>query len=125
MPCCVRPTPRSTPHRRGCTGSSRITSCGRGTSPPSDRTCARTRRGGSLVSSEFLRLPGAVEASGVDAGIAAHYGNPFVEQRTLAAGEAVVDLSNRAVLSVAGVDRLSWIDSITSQAVQGLQPGEA
>lgn len=77
------------------------------------------------MSSEFLRLPGAVEASGVDAGVAAHYGDPFIEQRTLAAGEAVVDLSNRAVLSVSGVDRLSWIDSITSQAVKSLQPGES
>ncbi|HEV7955666.1 MAG TPA: glycine cleavage T C-terminal barrel domain-containing protein [Marisediminicola sp.] len=83
------------------------------------------RRGGSLVTSEFLSLPGAVEATGAEAGVASHYGNPFAEQRALAAGAAVVDLSNRAVLSVRGPDRLTWIDSITSQAVKNLLPGDS
>ncbi len=83
------------------------------------------RRAGSLVKSEFLALSGAVEAGGENAGVAAHYGNPFVEQRALAAGSSVVDLSHRAVLCVEGPDRLTWIDSITSQAVRGLQPGDS
>ncbi|MES1170068.1 MAG: folate-binding protein, partial [Leifsonia sp.] len=44
-----------------------------------------------------------------------HYGNLVAEQRALAAGEAIVDLSDRDVLSVTGDDRLSWLDSLTSQ----------
>ena len=77
------------------------------------------------MKSEFLNLPGAVEATGNDAGIAAHYGDPFREQRALSCGDAIVDLSNRAVLSVAGPDRLTWIDSITSQAVKSMEPGDS
>lgn len=77
------------------------------------------------MSSELLTAPGAVEGIGADAGTAAHYGNPFVEQRSLAAGEALVDLSHHAVLSVGGPDRLSWIDSITSQSVKNLGPGDS
>ncbi|MCU1524226.1 MAG: hypothetical protein JWO18_1120 [Microbacteriaceae bacterium] len=75
--------------------------------------------------SDFLLRPGAVEATDRDAGVAAHYGNPLAEQRALAAGEAIVDLSHRAVLTVTGPDRLSWIDSLTSQSVAGLTPGES
>ena len=77
------------------------------------------------MSSDLLRLAGAVEATAADAGVAAHYGNPFVEQRELAEGAALVDLSNRAVLSIGGVDRLTWIDSITSQSIARLMPGES
>jgi folate-binding protein YgfZ len=54
-----------------------------------------------------------------------HYGNPFGEQRRLAAGEAVVDLSDRAVLSATGEDRLTWLDSLTSQSIARLAPGES
>lgn len=54
-----------------------------------------------------------------------HYGNPLGEQRMLAAGSAVVDLSDRAVLSITGPDRLSWLDSLTSQSLKNLQPGES
>ncbi|TPW75528.1 CAF17-like 4Fe-4S cluster assembly/insertion protein YgfZ [Schumannella soli] len=54
-----------------------------------------------------------------------HYGNPIAEQRPLRAGEAVVDLSDRAVLTVTGPDRLSWLDSLTSQSLKGLAPGES
>ena len=78
---------------------------------------------GSPVSSDLMARPGAVEATGPDAGVAAHYGNPFVEQRELAAGRALVDLSNRSVLAVSGPDRLTWIDSITSQSTKNLAPG--
>src|SRR5919202_6685992 len=58
-----------------------------------------------------------------DAGVAAHYGNPILEQRDLAAGTAVVDLGTRGVLAVTGPDRLSWLDSLTSQRLTGLPPG--
>ena len=54
-----------------------------------------------------------------------HYGNPLGEQRELAAGHAIVDLSDRDVLSVTGPDRLSWLDSLTSQRLIGLAPGVA
>ncbi|WP_158868096.1 CAF17-like 4Fe-4S cluster assembly/insertion protein YgfZ [Leifsonia sp. AG29] len=73
--------------------------------------------------SPFLSLPGAVDTDG--SGVPAHYGNPLGEQRALAEGRAIVDLSDRAVLSVTGPDRLSWLNSLTSQALTGLQPGES
>lgn len=71
----------------------------------------------------FLDLPGAVESEG--SGVAAHYGAPFVEQRALASGEALVDLSHHGVVTVTGADRLSWLDSMTSQKLTGLAPGES
>ncbi|GEP26526.1 folate-binding protein [Cryobacterium levicorallinum] len=75
---------------------------------------------------EFLNRPGAVGADqAVDAGVAAHYGDPLDEQRALAAGTAIVDLSHRAVITISGPDRLSWINSLTSQSVAGLAPGES
>ena len=75
--------------------------------------------------SPLLDLPGAVAAGGPDAGVAAHYGNPMIEQRHLLAGEAVVDLSNRGILSVVGPDRLSWLNSLSSQALLRLPVGES
>ena len=75
------------------------------------------------MSTDFLALPGAVAGDGPDAGVAAHYGNPLREQRALAEGAAIVDLSHRAVLSVTGADRLSWLNSITSQSLASLAPG--
>ena len=75
--------------------------------------------------SPLLQLDGAVQAEGIDAGVAAHYGNPMIEQRRLLAGEAIVDLSHRGVLSVSGPDRLSWLNSIASQELRGLVPGES
>ncbi len=81
------------------------------------------------MSSEFLNRPGAVDAGdagdATNAGVAAHYGNPLSEQRELAAGTAIVDLSHRAVITITGPDRLSWIDSLTSQSVAHLAPGES
>ena len=56
---------------------------------------------------------------------AQHYGNPLGEQRKLAAGEAVVDLSDRDVLSITGPDRLTWLDSLTSQSIAHLAPGDS
>ncbi len=73
--------------------------------------------------SNLLNRAGAVDAGGADAGVAGHYGNPLAEQRSLAAGESVVDLSHRSVLSISGADRLSWIDSLTSQSVASMAPG--
>lgn len=72
--------------------------------------------------SPLLQRPGAVASTGADDGVAAHYGDPHREQRLLAEGLAVVDLSNRAVLTVSGPDRLSWLHSLTSQALTDLAP---
>ena len=62
--------------------------------------------------------------SGPDAGAAWHYGDPLREQRRLEAGEATVDLSHRPVFTVAGPDRLTWLHALTSQAFEGLPPGQ-
>ncbi|WP_205484195.1 folate-binding protein YgfZ [Arthrobacter sp. Alg241-R88] len=75
--------------------------------------------------SPLLSRPGAIEASGADAGVASHYGEPLREQRALAAGTAVVDLSHRGIVTVSGPDRLSWLNTLSSQQVAGLQPGES
>lgn len=72
--------------------------------------------------SPLLDLPGAVEADGVDAGVAAHYGDPFREQKMLLAGEGFVDLSHRGVVRVSGPDRLTWLHSLTTQHLLALQP---
>ncbi len=77
------------------------------------------------MSTEFLSLAGAVQATGADEGVAAHYGNPNAEQRALAAGGTVVDLSHRGLITVTGPDRLSWLDSVSSQRLIGLAPGES
>jgi folate-binding protein YgfZ len=73
------------------------------------------------MSAAFTRVPGAV----VDEHGLLHVGNPFIEQRALATGSAVAPLGDRRVVAVSGEDRLSWLDSITSQAVAQLAPGES
>jgi hypothetical protein len=72
-----------------------------------------------LSNDPFEFLPGAVGAP------PEHYGNPLGEQQRLAAGEAIVDLSDRAVLALTGEDRLTWLDSLTSQSIAKLAPGES
>lgn len=75
--------------------------------------------------SPLLARPGAVEGGGADAHVASHYGDPFREQRVLAEGQAVVDLSHRGVVTVAGPDRLSWLNTLSSQLLLGLRPGQS
>jgi len=77
--------------------------------------------------SPLLNRHGAVQAGGLDAGVAAHYGDPNKEQRLLAGyngkpGTAVVDLSHRGVVTVSGPDRLSWMNTLSSQSLTGLAP---
>lgn len=72
--------------------------------------------------SRLLSRPGAVAGEGVDAGVAAHYGDPLREQRLLVEGLAAVDLSHRGVVTISGPDRLSWLHSITTQMLTGLAP---
>ncbi len=71
----------------------------------------------------MLEHPGAVAGNGPDAPVAAHYGQPHAEQRALADGTAVVDLSHRGVVSVSGPERLTWLNVLTSQKLDQLTPG--
>ncbi len=57
----------------------------------------------------------ALDPSDVDAGVAAHYGDPLREQRQLATEVGLVDRGNRGVLAIPGADRLSWLHSLTTQ----------
>jgi folate-binding protein YgfZ len=75
--------------------------------------------------SPLLDLPGAVPAEAPDEGVAAHYGNPHVEQRELTAGRGFIDLSHRGVVRFGGKDRLSLLHSLTTQHLSGLAPHEA
>lgn len=77
------------------------------------------------MKSPLLSLPGAVPAEGVDEAVAAHYGDLFREQRTLADGTGFVDLSHRGVITVTGEDRLSWLHLLLTQHVTDLPPGRA
>jgi tRNA-modifying protein YgfZ len=77
------------------------------------------------VNSPLLAEPGAVPADGPDAAVAAHYGDPYAEQRALAQRWGVVDASHRGVVKVTGPDRLSWLHSLTTQHLEQLPPGTA
>jgi len=79
----------------------------------------------TALDSPLLRLPDAVAGNDLDAPVAAHYGSFTGEQRTLEAGEGFVDLSHRGVVRVSGPDRLSWLHSLTTQFLDGLQPRTA
>jgi tRNA-modifying protein YgfZ len=72
----------------------------------------------------MLDIDGAVEATGPDHGVAAHYGDPLREQRVMAAEGALVDRSNRGIVTVTGPDRLTWLHSLTSQHLERLGPGQ-
>lgn len=77
------------------------------------------------MNSPLLSRPGAVAAEDPDSAVAAHYGEPAREQRALAGAGAWVDRSNRGVVRVSGPDRLSWLHSLTSQYLEGLEPGRS
>ncbi|HLZ38677.1 MAG TPA: folate-binding protein [Mycobacteriales bacterium] len=75
------------------------------------------------MASPLLARPGAVPADPPDAGVASHYGDPLREQKLLARGEAMVDLSHFGVVRVTGPDRLPWLHSLTTQHLSALPPG--
>ena len=56
--------------------------------------------------------------------IPAHYGNPQLEYKTLHSDAALADLSNRGRVIVTGEDRITWLQSIISQDILPLQPGQ-
>ncbi len=73
----------------------------------------------TALAAQFAARPGAVGSP------PEHYGNPLGEQKALAEGRAIVLLADRAVVTVTGPDRLSWLDSLTSQSLTKLGPGES
>ncbi|MGW1763545.1 CAF17-like 4Fe-4S cluster assembly/insertion protein YgfZ [Streptomyces sp. NPDC002073] len=77
------------------------------------------------MTSPLLALPGAVAAEGRDEDVAAHYGDLFREQRSLADGRGFVDLSHRGVVAVSGPERLSWLHLLLTQHVTDLPAGQA
>lgn len=73
--------------------------------------------------SGFAELPGAVLDP--DSGTVRQYGSPFGEQRAIAERGALVDLGEIGLIRLTGDDRLSWLDSLTSQRLVGLAPGDS
>lgn len=71
------------------------------------------------MTSSFHAVPAAV----FDGDVLLHVGSPLREQRALEQGTAIVPRADRAVLTVTGEDRLTWLDSLTSQALAALPPG--
>ncbi len=61
---------------------------------------------------------------GLDKGAIWHFGEVAKEQRALSEGKAWADLAHRAVISIAGEDRLMWLHSLTTQHLEKLAPGE-
>ncbi len=80
-----------------------------------------------LPPSPLLSVGGAVAGpSGTpDAAVAWHYGDPFGEQRAAAERAAVFDRSHRFVLSLTGAERLSWLNTVSSQHIAELRDGES
>ncbi|MDZ5441398.1 folate-binding protein [Micromonospora sp. 4G57] len=65
----------------------------------------------------------AHRAAGVR-GVAAHYGDPMREQRTLATAVGLVDRSHRGVVAVPGAERIGWLHTLTSQHLATLSAGQ-
>lgn len=61
--------------------------------------------------------------TGPDAGAVWHHGDPLGEQRAAADEAVVVDRSHRAVLTLTGADRKTWLHSLTTQHVSELPDG--
>lgn len=53
--------------------------------------------------------------SGPDQGAPWHYGDPYRETRALESGAAFVDLGHRGLITISGLDRLVWLNNLTSQ----------
>lgn len=88
----------------------------------------------------MIDVPGAVAVEAIDEesrdrpapehaeagvpGVAAHYGDPMREQRTLATDVGLVDRSHRGVVAVPGEERIGWLHTLTTQHLAGLRAGE-
>jgi folate-binding protein YgfZ len=72
-----------------------------------------------------VALEGAVTTTDLGVEVAAHYGDPTAEYLALRREVGVVDRSACAVVSVAGPDALSYLQSQLSQDLDGLEVGDA
>ncbi|MEW2380994.1 folate-binding protein [Micromonospora sp. NPDC047707] len=57
-------------------------------------------------------------------GVAAHYGDPLREQRTLETAVGLVDRSHRGVIAVPGEERTGWLHTLTTQHLGQLAAGQ-
>ena len=83
----------------------------------------------SAVGKADNREPGEANAAEQTEGrqscaVALHYGNPGTEERALARGAAFTDMSDREIVQLTGADRLKLLESLTSQRVEDLAPGQ-
>jgi len=60
---------------------------------------------------------------GPDAGVTWHFGDPLGEQRAAETDAVLVDRSHRAVLTLTGPDRQTWLHNISTQHVSDLPEG--
>ncbi|ORX03183.1 CAF17-like 4Fe-4S cluster assembly/insertion protein YgfZ [Mycolicibacillus trivialis] len=61
--------------------------------------------------------------NGPDTGATWHYGDPLGEQNAAATAAVVIDRSHRAVVTLTGPERLSWLHTLCTQHVADLADG--
>jgi hypothetical protein len=69
-------------------------------------------------------LTAVLVESGPDQGAIWHFGEPNKEQKSLVAGDAWAQLINKAVITISGPDRLTWMHALTTQHLEKLPAGE-
>ncbi|MDT3767032.1 folate-binding protein [Gleimia hominis] len=70
--------------------------------------------------------PASTEGTSVNTeGTPLHFGDMSGEQWALEKGEAVTPLSHLGVVRVSGADRQSWLTTLSSQIITGMQPGQS
>lgn len=74
----------------------------------------------SAQNNKFNSMSKVLVENGPDSGAIWHFGEPNQEQRYLAQGKAWADLSHRAVISICGIDRLTWLHALTTQHLEKL-----
>lgn len=76
---------------------------------------------------DSLRASGAVGGpeNSPDEAVAWHFGDPFGEQRAATTAAVVIDRSHRSVIALTGDERLSWLNTISSQFVTDLADGRS
>ena len=84
-----------------------------------------TRHSLGGMDSPLLSISGAVAAEPPDAGVPAHFGEPYAEQRALESSAGLVDRGHRGVVTISGPDRLSWLHDLSSQHLNALPPHTA
>ncbi len=67
---------------------------------------------------------GAVLAEVTGWNMPVHYGDPAAEHRAVRSGVGIADLSHRGKLRVTGEDRVKWLQSIISNDILPLSPGQ-